>query len=81
MFSRKFQYSMHVQRLMSTTGKVDHALPKTYGAGQSQRELAYIGAGPHLSLDQKISFINENNCLAKRITQIGRRKEFLSGLF
>ena len=66
---------------MSTKAKVDHREPRRYGAGQSQRDLAFIGAGPRLSLDQKITFINENNCLAKRITQIGNRREFLSGIF
>ena len=40
----------------------------------------YIGAGPRLSLDQKINFINENNCLAKRITEVGNRNEFMSGV-
>jgi hypothetical protein len=40
----------------------------------------YIGAGPRLSLDQKINFINENNCLAKRITEVGNRNEFMSGI-
>jgi hypothetical protein len=37
------------------------------------RKRAFVGAGPRLSLDQKISFIQENNHLAKRITTISRR--------
>ena len=44
------------------------------------RNSVYVGAGPRLSLDQKINFINENNCLAKRIIQVGNRQAFLSGL-
>lgn len=31
-------------------------------------------------MDEKISFINENNNLARRIIDIGRRKEFITGL-
>lgn len=39
----------------------------------------YVGAGPRLSLDQKITFVNENNCLARRIIQVGNRSQFMSG--
>eukprot|EP00356_Strombidium_inclinatum_P012607 CAMPEP_0170485848 /NCGR_PEP_ID=MMETSP0208-20121228/5011_1 /TAXON_ID=197538 /ORGANISM="Strombidium inclinatum, Strain S3" /LENGTH=134 /DNA_ID=CAMNT_0010759617 /DNA_START=55 /DNA_END=459 /DNA_ORIENTATION=+ len=40
----------------------------------------YNGVGPKQSLDQKINFINENNNLARRIIEVGKRKEFLNGL-
>lgn len=40
----------------------------------------FYGIGPKQSLDEKITFINENNNLARRIIDIGRRKEFISGL-
>jgi hypothetical protein len=44
------------------------------------RNQVYVGAGPRLSIDQKINFVNENNCLAKRIIAVGNRQDFLSGL-
>ena len=44
------------------------------------RNKVYVGAGPRLSIDQKINFVNENNCLAKRIIAVGNRQDFLSGL-
>jgi len=31
-------------------------------------------------MDEKINFINENKNLARRIIDIGKRKEFISGL-
>lgn len=44
------------------------------------RNQVYVGAGPRLSIDQKINFVNENNCLAKRIIAVGNRQAYLSGL-
>lgn len=67
---------------MNCKSKVDHRSPKTLNCAHmapSTRNKDYIGAGPRLSLDQKINFINENNCLAKRITEVGQRHEFLGG--
>jgi hypothetical protein len=69
---------MHVQRLVNSKGLVDHHKPTPLKMKhlQNQNQTVYFGSGPKQSLDQKITFINENNCLAKRITEIGNRKEF-----
>ena len=65
---------------MSTKPKVDTKNTKVYAHMAPDTRNIYIGAGPRLSLDQKINFINENNCLAKRITEVGNRQEFMSGI-
>lgn len=65
---------------MSTKPKVDTKNTKKYAHMAPDSRNMYIGAGPRLSLDQKINFINENNCLAKRITEVGNRQEFMSGI-
>ena len=79
-FRRKFYYSKHMQRLMSTKSKVDSKNHRKFAHLAPDTRNVYIGAGPRLSLDQKISFINENNCLAKRITEVGNRQDFMSGI-
>ena len=38
-----------------------------------QTEHLYTGFGPRQSMDQKITFINENNNLAERIMKIAKR--------
>ena len=65
---------------MRSTSKVDANAPKKFAHMAPDNRNTYIGAGPRLSLDQKINFINENNCLAKRITEVGNRQEFMSGV-
>ena len=40
----------------------------------------FYGIGPKQTLDQKINFINENNNLARRILEVGKRKEYITGL-
>ena len=37
--------------------------------------IIYNGCGPRKSLDQRITFINENNNLAQRIMKVGRRPQ------
>jgi hypothetical protein len=58
---------------MNSRSKVDAHNPKKIAHLAPEARNVYIGAGPRLSLDQKITFINENNCLAKRITDVGNR--------
>ena len=58
---------------MRSKPKVDAKNPKQISHLCPEQRNVYIGAGPRLSLDQKITFINENNCLAKRITDVGNR--------
>ena len=80
--SQKYAYSKHLQKLLSVKGMVDMKSPSSYQVAHLAphvRNTVYVGAGPRLSLDQKISFINENNCLAKRIIEVGNRQEFLAG--
>lgn len=60
---------------MNSKSKVDANLPKQCAHLAPDARNVYIGAGPRLSLDQKITFINENNCLARRITDVGNRNE------
>ena len=69
---------MHVQRLVNSKGRVDHEkpTPMRHKHIKSNSQIRYFGSGPKQSLDQKITFINENNCLAKRITEIGNRNNF-----
>ena len=40
----------------------------------------FYGVGPKQSLDQKINFINENNNLARKIVEVNKRKDFITGL-
>ena len=72
--TQKFTYSKHLQRLMNSKSKVDAHVPRKIPHLAPEARNIYIGAGPRLSLDQKINFINENNCLAKRITCVGNRE-------
>ena len=36
----------------------------------------FSGVGPKKSLDQRISFVNENNNLARKIDEIHKRKDY-----
>lgn len=49
--TRKFHYSKHMQRLMSSTSKVDTHGPKKFAHMNPDNRNTYIGAGPRLSLD------------------------------
>ena len=68
---------MHVDRLINSHHLVDRKLPEMY---RRLPPTQFFGIGPKQSLDEKISFINENNNLARRIIDVGRRKEFITGL-
>ena len=65
---------------MQSKGLVNHKSPKKVNHLKENTKQTFIGAGPRQSLDQKISFVNENNNLAQRIMSVGQRKDFLSGL-
>ena len=76
-YSRKFRYSMHVERLIKSRHVIDSNKPHMYNKLPAAK---FYGIGPKQSLDQKLNFINENNCLARRIISVGKRKDCISGL-
>ena len=70
---RKFHYNKHMEHLIRSRPLVDDLCPSMF---QQLPQAQFFGVGPKKSLDQKIDFINENNHLARRIIQIGNRKDF-----
>lgn len=69
--SRKYNYSMHVDRILAQKSRVDSQQPhmmQQLPAGQ------FMGVGPLMSLDRTLDFINENNALARRIGSMDRRR-------
>ena len=66
----KFEYARHLQRLMNQKAvlRIEHPKPASH-----LNRIMYNGGGPRKSLDQKITFINENNNLARKIITVGRR--------
>lgn len=76
-YTRKYRHSMHVERLIKSKSIVDDAQPHMF---QKLPAALFTGIGPKKSLDQRISFVNENNNLARKIDEIHRRKDFQSGL-
>ena len=68
----KYKYALHLQRLMGLKKVVNQNRPPELKHLDHSR--IYNGAGPKKSLDERITFIQENNCLANRIISVGRRR-------
>jgi uncharacterized protein (DUF342 family) len=68
----KDEYAKHKGRLQNLRKVTDNMIsPRPIR--HLNMDHKYSGFGPKQSLDQRISFINENINLAERITKIGRR--------
>ena len=69
---RKFNYSLHVDRVMYCKSSVENTAPKMF---RNLPATKFYGIGPKKSLDQTIDFINENRTLANRINKVNNRVE------
>ena len=56
---------MHMERLIKSKSLIDDSEPHMF---QRLPAAFFNGIGPKKSLDERISFINENNNLARKIS-------------
>ena len=69
---RKFNYSLHVDRVLGSKSLVSNNKPSSFLGLPATK---FYGIGPKKSLDQTIDFINENRTLANRINNVNTRIE------
>ena len=69
-FRRKAQYSRHLNNLICSTSRID---VKELRTSKHIPKTNFFGVGPKKTLDQQISFINENMHMARRIKQQAAR--------
>ena len=73
---RKFNYSLHVDRVLGSRSNVSNKQPKMF---LNLPATKFYGIGPKKSLDQTIDFINENRTLANRINHVNNRLDEVRG--